>query len=66
MTSYLFDNYYDLSRLPYFELKDERIVIAKDANVGPIIDIHTHLALAYIRPWHVDLYKDHRRVFQKR
>ena len=62
MISYLFENYYDLSRLPYFKLKDDRLVIDNDANVGPIIDIHTHLALAYLRPWHIDLHEDHGRT----
>ncbi len=62
MTSYLFENYYDLSRLPYFTLKDNRLIIDIDANIGPIIDIHTHLALAYIFPMRIDLFKDHGRT----
>ncbi|MHA1291939.1 MAG: amidohydrolase family protein [Promethearchaeota archaeon] len=62
MTEYYFKNYNDLSRLPYFTIKDDRLAIDKDANIGPIIDIHTHLALAYMVPMKVNLFKDHGRT----
>ena len=62
MTSYLFENYYELSRLPYFKMENERLVIDKSACIGPIIDIHTHLALAYILPMRIDLFEDHGRT----
>jgi len=41
-----FRNLLDLARLPYFEVRDGRIALA-DAALGPVIDVHTHLALAY-------------------
>jgi len=48
----------DLARLPYFELRGEgagrRLAIA-DPSLGPAIDVHTHLALSFIRPPQVDL-----------
>jgi predicted TIM-barrel fold metal-dependent hydrolase len=44
----------DLVRLPWFGLEDERLVMT-DHAVGPIADMHTHLALAYLRPMSVDL-----------
>ena len=59
MKDYTFKNYNDLSRLPYFTIKDERLAINKDANIGPIIDIHAHLALAYMLPMQVELFKNH-------
>ncbi len=46
----------DLARLPYFEKRDGRLVLADD-SVGPIIDVHTHLALAFLVPMRVDLHK---------
>jgi hypothetical protein len=50
-----YDNLLDLARLPYFEVKDGRIALA-DPALGPVIDCHTHLALAYgPRPPEIDL-----------
>ena len=49
-----FENLLDLARLPYFEVKDGVLVLA-DPALGPVIDVHTHLALAYVRPMAVDL-----------
>ncbi|RMH38734.1 MAG: hypothetical protein D6689_18780 [Deltaproteobacteria bacterium] len=40
-----FDDHRGLADLPYFELRDGRLAIA--AGIGPAIDVHTHLALAY-------------------
>jgi predicted TIM-barrel fold metal-dependent hydrolase len=59
MEKYEFKNYNDLSRLPYFTLRDERLTIDSDANIGPIIDIHTHLALAYVLPMQINLFQYH-------
>lgn len=48
-----FDNGYALAELPWFELRDERLVL--DPAVGPIIDVHTHLALTFGRRGGIDL-----------
>jgi predicted TIM-barrel fold metal-dependent hydrolase len=40
------ENLLDLARLPWFEVRSGRLVLA-DASIGPIFDCHTHLALAY-------------------
>ena len=29
-----------------------------DESIGPVIDMHTHLALAYVRPMQLDLYRE--------
>lgn len=44
-----------LSELPYFELREGRLAL-RDRSLGPAIDVHTHLALAYVRPMRVDLH----------
>jgi len=49
-----FDNLLDLARLPWFEAREGRLVLA-DPALGPALDVHTHLALAYGRPNQVDL-----------
>ena len=54
MSETRFENLLDLARLPYFEAKDGALVLA-DPSLGPAIDVHTHLALAYVRPMSVDL-----------
>ena len=47
----------EIAGLPYFKrLAGDRIGLA-DPSVGPIIDVHTHLAMAYIRPLSVDLHR---------
>jgi len=53
---YRFDNHYDLARLPYFELKDRRLVLA-DPALGPAIDMHTHLANRYLLSRQIDLHR---------
>ena len=45
---------YALADLPWFELRGERLLLA-DGAVGPIVDVHTHLALTYGRRRSVDL-----------
>ena len=62
MENYIFKNYNDLSRLPYFSIKDGRLTLDNKKDIGPIIDIHTHLALSYLRPMHIDLFKWHGRT----
>jgi uncharacterized protein len=54
-----FTSLLDLARLPWFGLSDEGRLVMTDRSVGPIADLHTHLALAYVRPPSVDLYKLH-------
>ena len=44
----------DLARLPWFDVDHGQLVVA-DATIGPAIDLHTHLALSYVRPPAVDL-----------
>lgn len=39
MKDYTFKNYNDLSRLPYFTIKDNRLILADKSKIGPIIDI---------------------------
>lgn len=53
-----FENVLALTRLPYFAEEGGRIVLA-DRSIGPAIDMHTHLALAYVLPMRVDLHKEH-------
>jgi len=56
MSSQVFENLSDLSRLPWFDLHDGRLVVS-DASVGPVIDMHSHIAMAYLLPMRVDLYR---------
>lgn len=51
-----FRNLSDMGRLPWFEAHDDRVAM-KDASVGPILDMHTHLALAYVLPMKLDLHR---------
>jgi predicted TIM-barrel fold metal-dependent hydrolase len=48
----------DLAALPWFGLESGRLVV-KDESVGPVIDCHAHLALAYGLPMRVDLARAH-------
>jgi predicted TIM-barrel fold metal-dependent hydrolase len=49
-----FENLLDLARTPFFEVSDGRLVLA-DPALGPAIDVHTHLALTFLRRRTVDL-----------
>lgn len=51
-----FDSLHDLARLPWFDLRDGRLVVS-DPSVGTAIDTHTHLALSFVRPRQVDLHR---------
>jgi uncharacterized protein len=53
---HVYSSLLDLARLPWFEVDKGRLVVA-DRSIGPIIDVHTHLALAYVRPMGLDLYR---------
>ena len=54
-----FDGLLDLARLPWFEERGGRLVLAERALVGEgAIDVHTHLALAYGAPPRVDLRRE--------
>ncbi len=52
-----FLNQHDLARLPYFEVVRGALVLA-DPSLGPVIDMHTHLALSYLLPATVDLARE--------
>lgn len=54
-----FDSLIDLARLPWFAQSDEQRLVLRDRSVGPIADLHTHLAQAYLRPISVDLQRLH-------
>jgi predicted TIM-barrel fold metal-dependent hydrolase len=49
-----FENLRDLAKLPWFEVREGRLVLA-DPSIPSAIDMHTHLALAYVRPMALDL-----------
>ena len=53
--STVFEGLSALSTLPYFALSDERRLVASGPSYGPIIDMHSHLALAYVLPMRLDL-----------
>ncbi len=49
-----FANLFELARLPWFGLREGRLVLT-DRSVGPTIDCHSHLALSYVLPNRVKL-----------
>ena len=49
-----FDRVLDLAQLPWFELRDGRLVVA-DPDVGPVVDVHTHLAMGHLTIRDIDL-----------
>ncbi|MEI8256649.1 MAG: amidohydrolase family protein [Deltaproteobacteria bacterium] len=49
-----FENLLDLARLPWFGVRDGRLVV-EDPTVPLAVDLHTHLALSYVLPNRVDL-----------
>ena len=56
-----FESTLDLARLPWFELRGgNHLVVADDAveAVGPVIDMHTHLAMGYFRRLRIDLHAE--------
>jgi uncharacterized protein len=54
-----FRDHYELATLPYFDLTEDRRLVLSDPEFGPSIDVHTHLALSYIRPFCTDLRAEH-------
>lgn len=55
MAEMVFDGLAGLAELPYFARSDEGRLISRDRTYGPIIDMHSHLALAYVLPMRLDL-----------
>jgi predicted TIM-barrel fold metal-dependent hydrolase len=53
-----FDNLYGLAELPWFTLREGRLALA-DRSLGPIADVHTHLALGFLGRPRVDLEREH-------
>jgi predicted TIM-barrel fold metal-dependent hydrolase len=53
-----FENLLGLAALPWFDVKGGRLVLDDD-GVGPIADVHTHLALGYLGRPRVDLERAH-------
>jgi len=54
-----FDSALDLARLPWFEVRGgNRLVVVDDGQVGPVVDMHTHLAMGYFRKLRVDLHAE--------
>lgn len=49
-----FESVLDLARLPWFEVRGGSRLVA-DPEVGPIVDMHTHLAMAYLLRHRVDV-----------
>jgi len=51
-----------LAELPYFERGEgDRLVLA-EPGLGPVVDVHTHLALTCVRHAAVDLWREHART----
>ncbi|MBL4849098.1 MAG: hypothetical protein JKY65_26535 [Planctomycetes bacterium] len=43
-----FDSLNDLAQLPYFEVRDG--VLCRAGELDPIVDVHTHVARAFVSP----------------
>ena len=52
----IFPDIFSFKDLPYFELKSQNLI--SDPQIGPIIDVHTHLALSMTPKSTVDLMKE--------
>jgi predicted TIM-barrel fold metal-dependent hydrolase len=59
MSETIFENVNDLARLPWFGLNEHGRICVTDPSVGPVIDTHTHLALAFILPMQHNLNHEH-------
>ncbi len=46
-----------LADLPWFARGDEGRLVVRDRSFGPVLDVHTHVALAYVLPMQVDVFK---------
>ena len=58
----IYPNTYALAKLPWFDLVDGEHLVLADPAVGPVIDVHTHLALGYGGQMRVDLWRKHERT----
>jgi len=56
-----FDSHFSLSELPWFDVRDDRLVIS-DPEIGPIADVHAHLALTYGPGGRINVWKEHPRA----
>jgi predicted TIM-barrel fold metal-dependent hydrolase len=54
-TETVFDGLAGLAKLPWFTRTDEGRLAAKGRTYGPVLDMHSHLALAYVLPMRLDL-----------
>ena len=45
----------DLARLPWFEVQGGNRLTVVDETVGPVIDMHTHFAMGFLRQLQVDV-----------
>ena len=52
MTNTFFNELRALTKLPWFDLHEERLAI--DPDVGSVIDVHSHLSLSFLMPSRVD------------
>jgi predicted TIM-barrel fold metal-dependent hydrolase len=55
----VFRDHLQLAELPYFELRDGKRLVLADRSLGPIADVHTHLALSYGPAARLDLWQRH-------
>lgn len=56
-----FESVLDLARLPWFEVRGgNRLALTDDARaeIGPIVDMHTHLAMGFFRRLRVDVHAE--------
>ncbi len=51
-----FSSHRELATLPWFDLQNGELVA--DPSVGPVIDVHTHLALSFVLPTTLDLSRE--------
>lgn len=51
---HVFATLHDLALLPYFDCDGERLAL-RDRSLGPILDVHAHLALAFVLPLGIDM-----------
>ena len=49
-----FNTHFDLARLPWFEVREGRLALADD-TLPRAVDMHAHLALAYVLPTRINL-----------
>jgi predicted TIM-barrel fold metal-dependent hydrolase len=47
-----------LAELPWFARGDGERLVVRDRSFGPVLDVHTHVALAYVLPMQVDVFKE--------